>query len=499
MAQPTPEPQPTPASQPTPGSVPAPQALKKSIGLWSAVSIVIGSVIGAGIFMRPASMAQRLGSPILLLLVWLVAGGASLLGAMIYAELGTMFPETGGPYIYLQKTYGNFVGFIYGWSTMAVINTAGIASIAFVSAQYLGFFIPLPHFSPASIAAVKLHIPMVADIYPLQDFGVKAMAAAMIFALMILNYLSTRYGNIIQSLATLMKTLALLLLVFGLFFSRHGDIANFITNSPGFHFNWLLVLTGFMAATSGAFSSYDGWQNITLVAGELKDPRRNISRSLFIGLGACMAIYLITTLAYNYVLPIGQIAHSSLVAADAMQKVLGVAAAGLVSLLIVISAFGSTQANVLTNARVVFAMGEAGSMPGWAGKIHPRFGTPGNAVLIIGIWSIAFIFSGSFDFLADMFVFMTWVFHVLVALGLIIMRIRLPNAQRPYRVKAYPWLPLIFIAFTLFYLSTTVYTDIVAYRSGQAPIINSVFGLLLTATGIPFYLYFQRKSRSNEK
>ena len=361
MPQPTPVPPPTSASRPAS----APQPLKKSIGLWSAVSIVIGSVIGAGIFMRPASMAQRLGSPLLLLVVWLVAGGASLLGAMIYAELGAMFPETGGPYIYLQKTYGNFIGFIYGWSTMSVINTAGIASIVFVCAQYIGFFIPLPHFSPAIIASVKLHIPLVGDIFPLQDFGVKAVAASIIFALMMLNYLSTRYGNIIQFLATLMKTLALLLLVFGLFFSGHGQAANFFINSPGFHFNWLLILTGFMAATSGAFSSYDGWQNITLVAGELVDPRRNISRSLFIGLGACVVIYVITTLAYNYVLPIGQIANSSLVAADAMQKVLGVAAAGLVSLLIVISAFGSTQANVLTNARVVFAMGEDGSLPRW--------------------------------------------------------------------------------------------------------------------------------------
>src|ERR1700753_1193426 len=141
------------------------QQLKKNIGLWSAVSIVIGSVIGAGIFMRPASMAQRLGSPVLILVVWLVAGAASMLGAMLYAELGTMFPETGGPYIYLQKTYGNFVAFLYGWSTMAVINTAAIASMAFVCAQYAGFFIPLPHFDAATEHSVKLHIPFIADIY----------------------------------------------------------------------------------------------------------------------------------------------------------------------------------------------------------------------------------------------------------------------------------------------------------------------------------------------
>ena len=476
-----------------------PQQLKKSIGLWSAVAIVIGSVIGSGIFMRPASMAQRLGSPWLILVVWLVAGAASMLGAMIYAELGAMFPETGGPYIYLQKTYGNFVGYIYGWSTMAVINTAGIASIIYVGAQYAGFFLPLPQFSHATQMAVKLHIPYLADIYPLQDFGVKALASAVVVVFMILNYLSTRYGNALQFVATLMKTLALLLLVFGLFFSGQGHAANFVTNSPAFHFHWLPVIAGFMAATSGAFSSYDGWQNITLVAGEMENPRKNISRSLFIGVGACIAIYVITTLSYNYVLPIGEIARSPLVAADAMKKVLGVAAAGLVSGLIIISAFGATQANILTNARVIFVMGEDGSFFPWAGRVHPRFGTPGNAVIVISVWAILFIFSGSFDILADMFVFMTWVFHGLVAVGLFILRKRMPSAERPYAVWGYPWIPLIFIAFTCFYLVTTICNDVSAYRNGEAPIINSLFGLALTAAGIPFYLYFQRKSRGHEK
>jgi len=476
-----------------------PQQLKKSIGLWSAVSIVIGSVIGAGIFMRPASMAQRLGSPGLLMLVWLVAGAASFLGAMIYAELGTLFPETGGPYVYLQKTYGDFTAFIYGWSTMAVINTAGIASIAFVCAQYAGFFIHLPRFDPAFETSVKLHIPFTADIYPLENFGVKALASSLLVALIVVNYLSTRFGNTLQFLATVVKALAIALLIGGLFLSGQGHAANFITNSPDFHPSFLLILTGFMAATSGAFSSYDGWNNITMVAGELENPGRNISKSLFFGLGACIAVYVLITLSFNYVLPVGQIANSSLVAADAMQKVWGVAAAGLVSVLIIISTFGATQVNLLTNARIVFAMGEDGNLFRWTGKVQPRYGTPGNAVIFIGVWSIALIFSGSFDILADMFVFMTWVFHALFAIALIVLRTKMPDAPRPYRVKAYPLIPIIFIAFTIFYLVTTIYNDIVAYNNGKAPIINSVFGLLLTATGIPFYLYFQRKSGKHAK
>ncbi|HXB94266.1 MAG TPA: amino acid permease, partial [Puia sp.] len=254
------------------------QQLKKNIGLWSAVSLVIGGVIGAGIFMRPASMAERLGSPVLLLVVWLVGGAISILGAMIYAELGTMFPDTGGPYVYLQKTYGDFTAFLYGWSTMAVINTAAIASIAFVCAQYIGFFVHLPRLDPSVEHSLKLHIPFLADIYPLENFGLKTLTSLVIVVIIVINYLSTRYGNIIQFITTFVKTLALVLLVGGILLSGKGHVSNFVTDSPGFHPGTLLLLVGFMGAVSGAFSSYDGWNNLNMVAGEIENPQRNISR-----------------------------------------------------------------------------------------------------------------------------------------------------------------------------------------------------------------------------
>ena len=476
-----------------------PQQLKKSIGLWSATSLVIGSIIGAGIFMRPASMAERLGSPVMLFVVWILAGGVTLIGAMIYAELGATFPDTGGPYVYLQKAYGGFTAFIYGWSAYLVINTAALASMAFVCAQYLGYFVHMPRFDPTVEASIKLHLPFVADIYPLKDFGVKATAGTIIVLLTVLNYCSTRQSNAFQVVSTALKTAAILLLIAGLFFTGKGHVVNFVTNSPDFHpTNWLLF-AAFMAATSGAFSSYDGWYNINMVAGEIENPARNISRSLFIGIGACIAIYSLTTLAYIYVIPVGEMAHSPLVAADAMERVLGVAAAGLVSALIVISTLGCCNANLLANIRIIFAMGEEGSFFAWTGKIHPRFGTPGNAAIFMGFISLLFVFTGSFDILADMFVFLSWIFYGLTAVGLFILRKKSPDIVRPFRAKGYPFLPLLFIAFTFFYLVTTIYNDVVAYNSGKAPIINSVFGLLLTATGIPFYLYFQRKSGKHAK
>jgi APA family basic amino acid/polyamine antiporter len=473
--------------------------LKKSLGLWSAVSLVIGSIIGSGIFMRPAYMAERLPSPLLLLVVWLVAGGISILGAMIFAELGTMFPATGGPFIYLQKTYGDFIAFLYGWSASLVINTAALASIAFVSAQYLGYFFHIPRFDPAVEASIKLHLPFIADIYPLQDFGVKIIAATILVFLTILNYCSTKQSNGLQFIFTGVKTAAIILIIGGLFFSGKGDAANLVTNAPDWHPTNLLLLVGFMAGINGAFSSYDGWYNINMMAGEIENPQRNISRSLLIGLGACIAIYSLVTLAFAYVLPVKQMAHSPLVAADAMEKVLGVAAAGIVSGLIVLSAFGATNSNFLANTRITFAMAQEGDFFDWAGKIHPRFGTPGNAVIFMGIVSIGFVFSGSFDILADMYVFLSWIFYGLTGVGLFLLRKRMPDLPRPWRVKGYPVLPAIFIGFTLVYLATTLYNDIHDYNTGKSPIINSVFGILLSATGIPFYLYFQRQKRKNEK
>src|SRR5580765_3854911 len=189
--------------------------LQKTIGLWSATTIVIGGVIGSGIFMKPATMASQLGSPYLLIIVWIVAGFVSLFGAMAFAELGTMFPETGGQYVYLRKAYGDFIAYLYGWGSIAVINTAATAAIAFVCAAYAGSFIHLPQFDAVTEHSVNIHIPLIGDILPLQNFGVKMLAIAIIIVLTAANYISVRSGNAIQFIATLLKSLALIILVFG--------------------------------------------------------------------------------------------------------------------------------------------------------------------------------------------------------------------------------------------------------------------------------------------
>jgi APA family basic amino acid/polyamine antiporter len=468
--------------------------LQKTIGLWSATTIVIGSVIGSSIFMKPATMAGQLGSPYLLIIVWIVTGLVSLFGAMAFAELGTMFPETGGQYVYLRKAYGDFIAYLYGWGSIAVINTAAIAAIAFVCAAYAGNFIHLPRFDAATEHSIVLHIPLIGDIIPLENFGVKALAIAIIVVVTIANYISVKAGNAIQFVSTMLKAFALIILVFGILFSGKGSANNFIQNSENFQLTGWALFAAFMAAVTGAFSGYDGWNNLAMVAGELKNPEKNITKSLFMGLFACIIIYVLISIAYLYMLPIDEMASSSLVATDAVKKVMGSTGGSVISILIIISTFGAVCSNLLANARVVFAMSEAKSFFPWAGQVHSKFRTPGNSVLILGVWSCLFVLSGSFDILADMFVFMSWVFYGLVVAGVFILRKKMPGVERPYRVKGYPILPGVFILFTGFYLATTVYNDIDNYARGKVPFINSVLGMLLTAIGIPLYYYFKRKS-----
>lgn len=469
--------------------------LSKTIGLGSATTLVIGSVIGSNIFMKPATMAGQLPSPYLILLVWVVAGIISMFGAMAYAELGTLFPETGGQYVYLRYAYGDLIAYLYGWASIVVINTAAIAAAGFVFASYAAYFIPLPKLSSATEQSLVLHLPLLGDIFPLQNFGVKLLGIGMILFLTMVNYISVKSSNAIQFLATVLKVAVILLLVIGILFSGQGQVSHFVTNAPGFDFSGWKLLGAFMAATTGAFAAYDGWNNLNMVAGEIKNPQQNITRSLIAGLWVCIVVYVLVTLSYMYVMPVEEIAQSTIVATDAIQVVLGNIGGGIIAGLIVVSTFGGTNANLLSNARVVFAMGESGTFFSAASKVHSKFKTPGNAVLILGIWSSVLVLSGSFDLLADLFIFVSWFFYGLVILGLFILRKKMPHAERPYRVWGYPVVPLVFLVFTAVYIITTLYNDISAYRMGKSPIINSALGFLLTAIGIPVYLYFKRKKR----
>ncbi|HEY5751306.1 MAG TPA: amino acid permease [Chryseolinea sp.] len=471
----------------------SPQKLKPTLGLWTSIAIVAGGVIGSGIFMKPAFMASQLGSPLWLVAVWIFAGVITLFGALSNAEVAAMIPETGGQYIFFERMYGRFVAFLYGWSAFIVFNTAGVASVAYGFGIYLEYFIPLPRFSPGVEKAVEVYIPFIGSMYPLENIGVKSATVLIVLVLTWVSYRSTRSGGNLQVVFTALKIALLTLLVFGLFFSPQGSLTNLITPSASIHPQGWAFVGALVAAMSGAFWGYDGWNNITFIAGEIREPQRNIPRSLFIGLVICIITYTIITLSFLYVLPIDAMAQSSMVASDAARVVMGTVGGGIIAFMVIISIIGATNGNILPVARVFFAMGQQKQFFGWVGKVHPRYGTPGNALLIQALWTVVLIFSGSFDMLTDMLIFVSWVFYGLSAFGIFVLRRKMAHVERPYKVWGYPIVPAVFVLFSTFFVVATLWMDIYNYAIGKTHLINSLLGMFLTAMGIPLYWLFRRR------
>lgn len=471
----------------------SPAKLSRKLNVWATISIVAGSVIGSSIFMKPAVMAGQLGSPLLLLFVWLFAGAISMMGAAINAEIGAMLPVTGGQYVFFKKMYGNFFAYLYGWSSFAVINTASVAAIAYIFSQYTEYFFVLPRFTTEIEQAWHITIPFLGVLYPLENFGVKSLTILVIILLTFINTRSVKAGGSVQIIFSAIKVTALVLMVGLIFFSGKGSTQHFIQNTAtgGLH-GWGYIV-GIVAALSGAFAAYDGWNNIGFVAGEIDNPKKNIPRGLFIGLGLCILLYVLTSQAYLYMLPVDEMAKSKLVATDAVAPIIGNAGAGLIALLVMISTFGATNGNILACSRVTFAMAKEGVFFKKIGNVNPKHQTPTNALWLHAVWTCLFILTGSFDMLTDLFVFITWIFYGFAAAGIFILRKKMPKAERPYKAWGYPVTPIIFVVFSAFYFVLTLYADINNYVTGKTHFISSVFGLALTAVGIPFYFYFKWK------
>lgn len=477
--------------------MPQDQDFKRTIGLSTAISLIIATIIGSGIFMRPAEMAALLGSPLLIFAVWIVAGLFTMFSVMVLAEVAAMLPETGGTYTFMRHMYGNFWSYLYGWAVFAVVNCAGSAGIAFITSQYLEYFFKLPRFSPEIEQSLVLHIPLVGDLLPLHDFGVKMLTVVILCILTFISYRSTKTSGLLMKIFSAAKVAAIILLVGGLFASGKGSFSNFIESSEIIKPAGFALVTAFVAACNGALQAYDGCNNMLYLTGEIKDPGRNIPRSLFIGLFACIVIYLLINAAMIYVLPVDIMAGSSLVASDAATVAFGVIGGGLIAALISFSVLGTTASNVFTSPRLTFAMAKDGQFFKMAGRVHPQFHTPGNALLVHLGLMILMVFSGSFFILADMYIFIAWTFNLMMMIGLFILRKKMPEKPRPYRVWGYPWLPILVILFNALYLVITLIDDIQNYIEGKTRLMNSVFGLVVTAAGIPLYYYFRWKSKKD--
>ena len=470
---------------------------QRSIGLKTATALVVGSIVGSGIFMRPAEMAALLGSPAQVMLVWVVAGLFTLLSVLVLAEVAAMLPETGGQYAFMQHMYGDFWAYLYGWAAFAVINCAGTAGISFIAAQYLEYFVPLPRFSAVTEQAFSLHIPFIGKLYPLEHIGRKAVSICFLTLFTMIGYRSTRMGARVQFALAAAKILAIALLVVGLLFSGKGNLSNLSSGAISGATGGLGFLLAWVAACNGALQALDGCSTMLYMTGEIRNPGVNIPRSLVMGLATAIGVYLAVNLAMMYVLPMDRMAGSALVASDAAMVAFGAVGGGIIAFLIVLSVLGTTQVNVLTPPRLSFAMARNGRFFRAAGVVHPKFNTPGNALLLHLAVMVVMTLSGSFYILTDMYIFIVWVFNLMMMAGLFVLRKKYPGKARPYKVWGYPWMPLMVILFNGGYLFFTLYDDIRNYIDGKTPVMNSVFGLVVVCLGVPLYLYFKRNRRGS--
>ncbi|HAY32824.1 MAG TPA: amino acid permease [Ignavibacteria bacterium] len=463
--------------------------LLTKLGLVTAILIVVSSMIGSGIFKKAAPMADDLESGGLLLLCWVIAGLITMIGAATNAEIAGLIAAPGGQYVYFKEMYGKAFAFIYGWSCFSVIQSASIASIAYVFSESVNAILPLPR-----LGAEMENFSILGIFYPFASFGVKALTIATIIFLTVANYLGVIFGGIINNIFTSLKVLGILIIItLGLTMSG-GSAENVlpIGPNPTAEYGTSLGLFGAMfAAMLGAFWAYDGWNNIGYLGGEVKNPKKNIPVALFTGVGIVIGIYLLTNFVFLYVMPVSEIIDvaqkdNTIIAVEVMRKFLGFGGAFFISILIMVSTFGTTNGSILASSRIYFAMSRDKLFFKSAGNVHPSFKTPYTSLVIQGIWSCILVLSGTFDQLTDMVIFASFIFYGAGAFGVFILRRKMKDHNRPYKTVGYPVLPLIFV---LFCITLVVVTIIQNPR-------DAGFGLLLVLSGIPFYLYWNRRGRN---
>ena len=454
--------------------------LARRLGFTSAMMVVIGSVIGSGIFLTPQNVAATVQVPGVMLFVWVLTGILTLAGALTNAEIANEIPDAGGQYVFFRVLYGDLLAFLFGWSAFIVYQTGSIAAIAVAFARYFGYFVDLPVLPP-SLEAWQL--PLIGNIHPFEAIGVKLVAIGAIVLMAVINYLGVQFGGFVQNLFTSAKILAIGgIIVLSIGFGS-GNAANFfpLWGEPASG----NLLTAIGVAMIATLWSYDGWNSLTFMAGEVKNPRRTIPLALVLGTIAIIFIYVLTNIAYLYILPIEQIASSKLVAADVVESVLPGLGGGLIAAVVMVSTFGGVNATSMTTARVYYAMSADKLFFKGMEKTHPVYKTPGRALIIQAVWACILTLSGTYDQLFTYVVFAAWIFYALGAAGIFIMRRKMPNPERGYRVPLYPVVPLVFVAVATWFVVNTLLVQTA----------DSVVGALLLLAGVPFYIHWKRQIR----
>jgi APA family basic amino acid/polyamine antiporter len=464
----------------SPAVTPATKELVRALSLRDAIALVL-TVIGTGVFLKTAPMAQLVGSPSKVLLAWIAAGLLSLAGALTYAELGAMMPEAGGEYVFLREAYGDLPAFLFGWSSVMLIASGGLAAVSTALASFLASFVPLN----AVFVTHDFHV--LGQVIPWRLGIQQVVAVAVILLFSWVNARGIQLGSRVQWASTVAKLGGIVIIVLGAFLlSRTGSWEHLktpvtATIAPA-------GIGAFGAAMLAALWAYQGWSNLPMVAGEIEKPERNIPRALIFGMLIVILVYLVTNLAFFYALPFSEILTAN---STAYRDALPVAAkaaqtfwhygAQIVSLAFMISAIGALNGITLMNARVPFAMARDGLFFGGLAKLGETTNVPANAIWFQGIWACVIALSGTFDQITTSVIFAVWVFTALVGTSLFVLRRKLPAAPRRYRTPGYPVVPALFILVALWLVINTL----------TASPVESAAGLFLIALGLPFFFYFR--------
>ncbi len=456
-----------------------PPTLSRRLGLFSAATVVVGSIIGSGIFLTPQRIAAAVQVPGVMIGVWVLTGLLTLAGALTNAEIASEIAEPGGQYVFFRVLYGDLTAFLYGWCTFIVYQTGSIAAIAVAFARYFGYFVDLPHLSPALEA---WHIPLIGNIAPLADIGVKLVAIAAIISVAAVNYFGVQFGGFVQNVFTSLKVAALGAIIVLGFAAGKGSVDHFFPL-------WGVPSSGDLLGAIGiamvaTLWSYDGWNSLTYLAGEVREPKKNIPRALVLGTVIVICIYVLANMAYLYVLPIGEIAGSKLVAADMMERVFSGYGGAVIAAAVMISTFGTVNGTSMTTARVYFAMARDRMFFRSMDRVHPKFHTPSRSLVVQAAWASLLTLTGTYDQIFTYVVFAAWIFYALGAAGIFIMRRKRPEARSEYRVPGYPVVPLLFVAVATWFVFNTLVKQSA----------DSFVGLLLLIAGLPFYFYWKKST-----
>jgi APA family basic amino acid/polyamine antiporter len=431
--------------------------LAKELSLYGLIMVAIGSCIGSGIFVTPSQIAGLVPSAGLILAVWALGGLVTLTGALTFGELGSLFPKAGGIYVFLKEAYGGWLGFLYGWAYLLIITSGSIAVLSLAFAYYLSFFIPM------------------------NETGKIVTSIIVIISLTTLNIFRAKFGEIFSNIFTGLKLVGILIIIgCGIFFGSSG--LSFKDFSVGFGSG--SNLSGFGVALVGVLFSYGGWQHASFLAGETKNPARNVPIAMITGALIVIVIYLLVNVSYMMLLPVGKIAASEKVAAEAISTILpfgGMLVAGIIA----ISTLGTIGIYTLSAPRIYYAMADDGLFFKKIANVHPRFRTPVNAIVAQSVWSIVLLlFWGTFEDLITYTVSVEWIFFTLAAAGIFIFRKKMKDADRPYKTFGYPVTPLIFICINIWFV-----TNIMINKP-----LHMAIGIGFLILGIPFYLFFKRRN-----